>query len=84
MSKKSEAPLMQMAEAAFIDNRANMIVETMRQKFAAAGMGVTVIGTNITVRFSTKESPSLKQVTMNITDIVDDAVRDENYLEDGQ
>lgn len=79
-----DAPLLPMAQAAFTDNRANRIVEDLRKKIAAAGIGITVIGNAMTLRFSTTESPSVKCVTMFVTDVTDDAVRDLTFLEDGQ
>lgn len=84
MVSKFEAPLLQLAEAAFVDTRGVRIVEDMRKKLAAAGFGVTVIGNGMTLRFSTSESKSLKCVSMTIIDITDDDVRDMDFMEDGQ
>lgn len=73
---KSKDRLLELGMSAFTDNRGVRIVETLRKRIANAGMGVTLQGTFLTVRFS--EGKALQQVSMQINSIVDSEVEEED------
>jgi len=52
----------------FVEAQARQIVEEMRKKLAATGMGVTVIGDTVCLRWYEGKNP-LISVTMKITDV---------------
>ncbi len=53
-----------------LHRRARMLVERLRARIAAAGLGVTVQGTHVTVRLLDSQG-RLASVTMVVTDVQD-------------
>lgn len=59
----------------FREPRATEYMDIVRKKLLATGMGVTINGPYVTVRFSSPRNPrELASVTMQVTDIHDTAV----------
>ena len=78
MTKKIDdkvfTPEIELAETKFVDRHADEIVEAMRQNLAK-NMGVTVMGSWVTVRFSIGKR--FCNVSMQITSITDSTIREE-------
>jgi hypothetical protein len=72
---KTGGRMMELGTSALTDIRGVRIVETLRQKIAKAGMGVTVQGTSIAVRCG--EGKSLQQVSMQVVSVIDTEVLEE-------
>lgn len=71
--------LLELAPLAFTDVRGQLIVERMRQKIATGQRpGITVIGPNVTIRFSGADKNNLQSVSMIVVSVVDTSVKDEN------
>lgn len=72
---KTKSRLLELGSSALTDIRGVRIVESLRQKIAVAGMGVTLQGTLLTVRFS--EGKALQQVSMQVSSIIDSEVKED-------
>lgn len=65
----------QLGELQFADPRAKEYMEIVRKKLTTTGMGVTVIGPYVALRFSSPENPQeLVTVSLNVVDIHDTGV----------
>lgn len=65
----------ELGELQFANPRAKQYMEIVRKKLLATGMGVTVIGPYVALRFSSPENPKeLVTVSLQVTDIHDTAV----------
>ena len=65
----------ELGELQFANPRAKQYMEIVHKKLLATGMGVTVIGPYVTIRFSSPNNPrELSSVTLQVMDIHDSDV----------